>query len=160
MGAYRRADYEQPNVFHRTAVAVLSEFPDTVIEKVTDPTIGIQTSAAFPPSIAEIKARAINCERSLRNIEMGKARERAATKAANAPKDKPVDRSARPSYAELQQKHSYWLGPDRVQRLRETDAPWVKRKPAFRSLAEIAAECGVSQEQIDAMPDAKLRRAG
>lgn len=160
MGAYNRADFDNPAIYSKTCIAVLELFPDTVIEAVTDPAKGIQTTSAYPPRVAELRARAERCEASLKAIELCKARKISVDKfRCSQPKE--VDRSNRPSIDDLRAKHSYWLGPECGERLREDDDRMrgaAKRKPAFRSLAEIAAECGVTTEQLDAIPDASLQK--
>lgn len=143
-GCYRRDDFSNPSIFIRAAGALLEEFPDSVIENVTSPKTGIQTEASFPPSLAELKARCVRSERALQNIELAKAR-------ADRVKPQilpPVDRTKHETIEELRSKH-----PDLLSR--RTDR--LHRAPVFRSLAEIAAEAGVSAEAIAAIPDAKAR---
>lgn len=143
-GCYRRDDYANPAIFLAAAGAVLEEFPDAVVENVTSPKTGIQAEASFPPSLAELKARCVRSERALQNIELAKARsDRVEPQIAP-----PVDRTKHETIEELRAKY-----PDLLSR--RTDRP--HRAPVFRSLAEIAAEAGVSAEAIAAIPDAKVR---
>jgi hypothetical protein len=161
MGAYNRSDFEHADIYARTCVAVLRQYPDMVVESITDPATGIQTKAAYPPKVAELRAA---CERSytsflaIKKHQMRK--ETAAERAALAEKEY-VDRSRRPSMEEMRKKYPYWLGSQCGERLKAADDKaqgTVRHRLAFRSLAEIAAECGVTAEQIAAMPDARPRQ--
>ncbi len=144
MAAYRRDDYSSADGFAAIATAILQQFPAPVVESVTDPGSGLHTEAAFPPSAAEIKAACVRSERQFHTIERSKARREQATK----PKPEPlIDRSNRPTYQEMQAKHAYWLD-----RTSERHIPkWV------RPINDIATECGVSSEQLAAIPDEKQR---
>jgi hypothetical protein len=146
MGAYRRADYDNAEIFASTCVAILRQFPDPVIDSVTNPGSGLQTRGTFPPSPAELRAACENSQRSFYNIERAKARREQAAK----PKaESTIDRSNRPTFEQLRDKHAYWLD-----RKSERHMPkWV------RPINEIAMEYGVSAEQLAAIPDEKQRSA-
>jgi hypothetical protein len=54
LSAYRRDDYADPVGFVTQLGLVLADYPDDVIEYVTDPRTGIQHRQKFPPVIAEV----------------------------------------------------------------------------------------------------------
>lgn len=54
--AYRRDDFVDPEGFLIQLGMVLERYDDAVIEYVSDPRTGIQRTAKFPPSIAEVVA--------------------------------------------------------------------------------------------------------
>lgn len=51
---YRMDQYSDPDGFMVQMAMVLSEYPEDVVNRVTDPRTGLQRSSKFPPSIAEI----------------------------------------------------------------------------------------------------------
>jgi hypothetical protein len=52
--AYRTDQYADPDGFMASLGLVFSQYPNDVIEYVTDPRTGVQRGKVFPPSIAEI----------------------------------------------------------------------------------------------------------
>lgn len=52
--AYRKDDYADPDGFLVQLGSVLETYPEWVVKQVTDPRTGIQRTAKFPPSIAEV----------------------------------------------------------------------------------------------------------
>jgi len=142
MGAYARVDFEDPDIYLNTCVAVLSPFPDRVIETVTDIAKGIQTESAYPPRVAELRARAERCERSLIAMETVKAKKIGADKFRNE-MPRPVDRSNHPTIEELKEKHNYWLGGDRDNQ----PAPF-DQKPAGRRANLLVPRSSPRYEQM------------
>jgi hypothetical protein len=55
MGAYRKSDYQDPDCYMSQMLTVLERYPDPVVREATDPASGIQSTAKWPPSIAELK---------------------------------------------------------------------------------------------------------
>lgn len=60
IGAYRRTDIDDPEVYFSSVVAVLSRFSEGVVVAVTDPASGLPSMNKWPPALAEIRAE---CER-------------------------------------------------------------------------------------------------
>lgn len=54
MSAYRRDDYENPEMFVQQVRMNLQRYPMAIVEFVTDPTTGVQTRCKWPPALAEI----------------------------------------------------------------------------------------------------------
>src|SRR4051812_43103860 len=52
--AYRIDQYADPEGFMASLGLVFSQYPDDVVEFVTDPRTGVQRGKTFPPSIAEV----------------------------------------------------------------------------------------------------------
>jgi len=59
LGCYRRGDAIDPETYSAAIVAVLSEFPQHVVEYVTDPRTGIPGNFQWLPSVAEVKQACI-----------------------------------------------------------------------------------------------------
>jgi hypothetical protein len=150
MGAYRRDDFNNPAHFASTCVALLEQFPDTVIENATSPKSGLQTQAAFPPNPAEIRAF---CERSLRSyqtIALNNARKQRAAELAKNPSPPPPS-GPKVDLATHSETAGYWLDPARKED-HPVDPRNIKRKPWVpRSLKELAAEAGkvMTDEEIE-----------
>jgi hypothetical protein len=141
MSVYRRDDFSNPTLAAVQYCTFLEQYSDQVIESVTSPKSGLQTEAKFPPTLAEVKAF---CDRSQRSFDrIAKRKFEVSRPSASLCAERPIDRSNRPTMDELRERYSI------LRRGREAVAP---RRPAFRSLAEIAAEAGVSAEAIAAIP--------
>jgi len=135
LSGYRRQDYNNSQLFIRQLEQIFAEYPESVIKAVTSPLTGIQRHVNYPPVIAEI-VKALEAEmrifRHTASIEKGK----------RIGREENVDRSNRPTMDEMREKYPDLLGKKITE----------KTQAGFRSLAEIAMECGVSQEQLDAIP--------
>lgn len=54
MGSYRKTDYQNPEAFIATLVAILEEYPPEIVAYVTDPKTGLQRRCKWPPTPAEV----------------------------------------------------------------------------------------------------------
>jgi hypothetical protein len=54
LSAYRRDDYADPDSFVAQLGIVLAEYPDEIVDYVTDPRTGIQRRQKFPPNLQEV----------------------------------------------------------------------------------------------------------
>jgi hypothetical protein len=54
-GCYRRGDANDPETYSAAVTAILTRFPQHVVEYVTDPRTGIPSDAQWLPSVAEVK---------------------------------------------------------------------------------------------------------
>ena len=52
---YRKADADTPEIFLDAAAAILAEYPDEIIVRVTDPRVGLPSRLKWPPQPSEIK---------------------------------------------------------------------------------------------------------
>lgn len=84
-GCYRKQEANDPEIYVAAVTAVLSEYPQPVIETVTDPRSGLPSRLKWLPSVAEVREE---CERYMwplrfREAEAKKLREQ---RADNTPK--------------------------------------------------------------------------
>jgi hypothetical protein len=99
LGAYREVGAHDPEVFVRAITAVLSEYPEETVRKVTDPARGIPSKLKWPPSIAEIREA---CEAEVGHIRRNAARLEHETEALRAlPSPQRVDDLARERVTKL-----------------------------------------------------------
>lgn len=104
MGSYRKTDYQNPEAFIATLVAILEEYPPEIVEYVTDPKTGLQRRLKFPPTSAEV-------------VEACAAEIAWRTKVAQNSSLSPVPRLPRPrfrvedSYEEMFKKYGRPTGP-------------------------------------------------
>jgi hypothetical protein len=56
LGSYRKGDAADPEVYARSVVAVLMQYPESVVTRVTDPRGGLPGTSTFLPSVAEVRA--------------------------------------------------------------------------------------------------------
>jgi hypothetical protein len=143
VGCYRKDDAGDPEVFARAVVAVLMRYPAEVVVQVTEPATGLPSKLKWLPAIAEIVEA---CDASMAPILRQRERERVEEARKRALPPPPV--ASKPTREELAAKY-----PGLIGRAAATDL----RARGFRPLAELAAECGVTQEQIDALPNAPAR---
>jgi hypothetical protein len=143
VGCYRKDDAGDPEVFARAVVAVLMRYPPDVVGQVTEPATGLPSRLKWLPSIAEIVEA---CDVAMAPILRRRERERLEEERRRA---LPGPTQPKPTKEELAAKYP-WLFPNK-------DAPPGQRARGFRPLAEIAAEAGLTQEQIDALPNAPGR---
>lgn len=54
-GCYRKQDANDPEIYVAAVTAILSEYPDSVIETVTDPRTGLPSKIKWLPTVAEVK---------------------------------------------------------------------------------------------------------
>jgi hypothetical protein len=55
IGAYRKADASDPEVYGRSVVAMLASYPEFVVRRVCAPARGIQSRLRWLPALAEIR---------------------------------------------------------------------------------------------------------
>src|SRR5262245_15071896 len=55
LGCFRKGDANDPKIYTRAIVAVLSDYPEEVIKRVVDPRTGIPSRQDFMPTIKELK---------------------------------------------------------------------------------------------------------
>jgi hypothetical protein len=146
IGCYRRDDVADPEVFGRAIVAVLMRYPPEVVLRVTEPATGLPSKLKWLPTIAEIVEA---CNTAMEPIVRRRERERLDEERRRT---LPGPTQPKPTKEELAAKYP-WL-------FSHKDTPTGQRARGVRPLAEIAAEVGVTQEQIDALPNAPARSFG
>jgi hypothetical protein len=137
-------DVGDPRAFLAAVIGVFMEFPIEVMDLVADPVRGLP-SRVKRPDLVDIRRA---CEEAYAPIWQQIERDRIAHQQRLRALEASQDRSKRPTKEELLAKCS-WLFERR-----ETEEDLRSR--GFRPLAEIAAVAGVTQEQIDALPNARL----
>ena len=145
MASWHRRPSEESELFLRNLEYLFGCYPPSVTAAVTSPITGIQTRPEFlefMPSHGHIK-RALDHEKEI--FDRSALRER-AKRISRASPDTAPDALKRPLDLE---KYADLIGPGARSRARHGNA----RPSGFRSLADIAQECGVTKEQIDAMPN-------
>lgn len=63
VGCYRTGEAANPEVYTAALATVLSEYPEAVVLRVTDPRTGLPGRAQWLPTVAEVKQE---CERLMR----------------------------------------------------------------------------------------------
>lgn len=143
MACYRKDEFVNTDLALLQYAACIEQYPNEVIESATSPRSGLQTQCTFPPSLAELKAF---CERSLRSF--------LAIHRVKFLKENPIERPAREAEIDPEERRQS------VEMLK-AKYPWMFRDSrrnapvVARPLSEIMRECGVTQEQFDAIPNAK-----
>lgn len=56
MGFFRRADFEEPEIFFAGLSATFGQFPLSIGQQVVDPLKGLPATLRFPPTIADVRA--------------------------------------------------------------------------------------------------------
>lgn len=151
-GSYRKGDANDPDTYVMMITATLLAYDNSVICEATHPHTGIQFTEKFKtwmPQPGELKEFCDGlAARNARNAAHLAAR-------LSPPAISPdVDRSANPTLEELQRKYP-WLAREKL--------PLPTREGVFRRLSDLAADWGaiITQEQIDAIPDASpIRKIG
>ena len=69
-GCYRKQDANDPEIYVAAVTAILSEYPDSVIETVTDPRTGLPSKIKWLPTVAEVKAE---CESHMYRVRYQEA---------------------------------------------------------------------------------------
>lgn len=96
LGCYRKGEAEDAEIYVRALAAVLTGYPEAVVNRVADPRTGIAGRSQFLPTIAEARHA---CEAEMKPIRA--AEERRAREADRLALPAPDDRSQRKTYAEL-----------------------------------------------------------
>ena len=55
MALYRKADFEDPDIFSTALCALFAEYPASIGRQAIDPVRGLPSKLKFPPAIAEVK---------------------------------------------------------------------------------------------------------
>jgi hypothetical protein len=55
IGCFRKGDAENPEVYTRALALILSEYPESVVRRVTDPRTGLPGRSQWLPTIAEVR---------------------------------------------------------------------------------------------------------
>jgi hypothetical protein len=133
-------DVGDPRAFLAAVIGIFMEYPVEVMEIVADPVRGLPSRVKRPDLVDIRKA----CDVAYEPIRRRREREELAEQHRRALP--PPERGPRPTREELTAKYP-WLFQHR-------GAPTNSRARGFRPLAELAAEYGVTQAQLDALPDA------
>jgi len=88
LGSYRKGDAEDPDVYTSAVAAVLAQYPEAIVRRVTDPRGGLPGTSQWLPTVHEVRAA---CER-----EMAPERERMRREANRARTDAICATSADP----------------------------------------------------------------
>jgi hypothetical protein len=91
LSCYRRDDAADPEGFIASVAAILSEYPDGVVEMVSDPRTGIGRRSEFLPTIAAI---AKDCDAIVKKLAEDEANERFQQRKRRTPKYIPAVISA------------------------------------------------------------------
>jgi hypothetical protein len=143
-GCFRRGEANDPEIYTASVASVLAEYPEQVINFVTDPRTGLPSRCNFLPTVKEVRD-ACEHEMAPRRAEMARAARIRAQLEAN--REAEVDRSSRPSYEDIQRKFA--------------DAGIMiggrQRVGATEPVEKMIERLGVTREQWDAIPEAKER---
>jgi hypothetical protein len=139
LGSYRTGDANDPEVYVAAITAVMSDYPEDVLRSITDPRTGIPSRLEWLPKPAEVKAACEEIEGPRRRIrEWNKRAEQQLAERAElegAPRKVPqhiMDELAA-------------HGLTKQARLRDMETP-----------GKVMAKYGLTQEQWDALPPAKI----
>src|SRR5262245_52312013 len=111
---YRKDEAHNPEMYAAAVTAVLSDFPQEVIDFVIDPRTGILGTSKFMPSVAEIKEA---CENAHRKVCEDRERERRIE-------------------AQLAARDEVYKSPLDAERLKQVAAAWLDRSdPRAQELA-------------------------
>lgn len=72
-GCYRKQDANDPEIYVAAVTAILSEYPDSVIETVTDPRTGLPSKIKWLPTVADVKTE---CESHMYRVRYQEAWDR------------------------------------------------------------------------------------
>ena len=114
-GCYRKQDANDPEIYVAAVTAILSEYPDSVIETVTDPRTGLPSKIKWLPTVAEVKSE---CESHMYRVRYQEAwNKRAADQAAEREASKPSPETQKKigdGLAELVAQLKAGIGPSSV----------------------------------------------
>jgi hypothetical protein len=174
-GYYRRTDANDPDRYAAGIAAVLMQFPQALVDRVTDPNTGIHTTEKFRgflPNVGELKAY---CDQiAAVEARMG---EYAKQPKVRFPPPLPLPNvpGRRANITVYEGAPMYNRMAERAKTADPLDWKWVEggikvplgwfegaarpvKKRGIRSLGEIAAECGLTAEQVEAIPNATFRQ--
>ena len=139
-GYFPRSAAADPKIFATGLAELLSGYPQWLLDAICNVRSGLPAHFSFMPTIAEIRQY---CEKLLAEDR----RHREVIERWTRPRlPPPIDRSSRPTYAELRAKYGSTWGI-------KTDP----RPDPRKELADLCVQAGVS---VDDIPDAKPRRDG
>ena len=143
LGCYRTGEANDPEVYAKSVVSVLAEYPVDVIHAVCDPRYGIASKLKWLPTIAELKEA---CEIAMAPFYREAARQK---RIADRAKHADIPRLNRPTYEELIAKHGKNFG------IKQHDefGNWRKAKWSPMPFEDMCAAAGVSVEQAEAEQD-------
>lgn len=158
LGCYRRGDAIDPEIYIRAIALVLAYYDDWVILEATHPRTGIQASEKFkswPPNSGELKQFCDDmAKREARYAIYDQLpKPNLAPWQPALPRPPALPQEARPTLTELASRHSDMAWAQNILSGARTARAAPHR--GFRALSEIMKECGVSQEQVDAIAPAK-----
>jgi len=114
-GCYRKQDANDPEIYVAAVTAILSEYPDSVIETVTDPRTGLPSKIKWLPTVAEVKSE---CESHMYRVRYQEAwNKRVADQAAEREVSKPSPETQKKigdGLAELVAQLKAGIGPSSV----------------------------------------------
>lgn len=139
LGCYRTGEANDPEVYARSVVAVLAEYPVDVIHAVCDPRYGIASKLKWLPTIAELKEA---CEVAMAPFYREAERQKRIADKANHAE---MPRADRPTYDELVAKHGKNFGINQQDDL----GKWRKLNWSPPSFEDMCANAGVSVEQAE-----------
>lgn len=143
LGCFRTGDANDPAVYSGAVIAILSDYPMDVIRQAVDPRRGLPSKSKWLPTVFEIKEECESIMAPRRREEERVAREEERKRTLPPP----IDRSNRPTYQEL-------IEGCRAKGL--NIGPRAIAGPSISS-AEVMKKYGISQEQWNAIPDAKVQ---
>lgn len=148
MSSWIRQLNENDRLLFRQLERIFAEYPPSVTKAVTNPLSGMQRKAEFArfaPNVPQIVAE-LNREMKFFRLKAEEHQAKRLTQEMEADQGK----------APLNPRHlAYWINRDPANMPDPLPVRTMWRKSGFRLLSEIAADCGVTQEQIDAMPNIK-----
>lgn len=114
LGAYRRDEANDPEIYTNTIAALLSDYPDDAVAAVTDPRHGLQTRYAWPPNAKEVKDALEDLMRPRREEEDAALRRARQARLRVEWEAEKKDRASRPTIAEIEKKLGRKIAPARV----------------------------------------------
>lgn len=141
LGCYRMGDANDPEVYTAAIIAILSDYPESIIREVVDPRVGLPSKVQWLPTPKEVKEACDSLHRHARWLQ-----ERDEAIAAQLAERRRIE--------EVRQL------PARRETWEETKADLERRgftfgrkkKPDF-PVDEFLTKHGVSRQQWDAIPD-------
>lgn len=106
-GSFRKADADDPEVFHSGCTRLFSAYAQEVVEYVVDPVTGLSTRSEWLPSLKKVKEALDDRAGWLANI---RERDKREQEQIEARKREEKSRDQRPTYDELKAKHGHNWG--------------------------------------------------
>ena len=143
LGSYRKGDAEDPDVYTSAVAAVLAQYPESVVRRVTDPRGGLPGTSQWLPTVHEVRAA---CER-----EMAPERERMRREANRARTD-----AICASGAEIDAERRKQVAQEIRKRMAALDTESTRKREPWRMSPE---EAEAYMREIAARPVAPLSAA-